>query len=90
MSMQREHTTVLESQLAAKNEESATLIMDLARMHTTHKQAVNKYRDALGKAAKKCGVAVVFLRLADRITHVATPRSNPSWTVSSAPQSRHH
>jgi hypothetical protein len=62
---------------------------DLVRMESAHKQAVDRHRDALGKAAKKCGVTMVFLKFADRIAHIAIPRSNPSWTILNVPQSRH-
>lgn len=85
MKMQREYTTDLESRLATKSEESAMLSRDLVRMESAQKQAVDRYRDALGKAAKKCGVAVFFLKFADWIAPVATPLSNPSWTILNAP-----
>ncbi|KAG8221164.1 hypothetical protein J3R82DRAFT_2715 [Butyriboletus roseoflavus] len=53
---QREHITDLESRLAAKNEENATLSRNLSQIETTHQQVMNKHRDALGRAAKNYSV----------------------------------
>lgn len=58
LNIQREYIMDLELRLAAKNGEFATL-------ETTYKQAMDKLRDALGRAAKKCGTTVVFLKLSD-------------------------
>lgn len=87
--VQREYITDLESRLAAKNEENTTLSRDFTRMETMYKQAMDKHRDALGRAAKKCGMAVVSSTLSDRTTQTATLCSNPTWTILNFPRSPH-
>lgn len=79
--MQRKCVKGLESRLAAKNEENTTLSRNLDQMETAHKQIIDKHRYALGRAVKKCGVAIVFSGFSDQIIHIATLRSNPSWTI---------
>lgn len=79
--VQRDYIKDLESRLAAEDEENAVLSRKLAQMETAHKQTMERNRDALFRAAKKYGVVAGFLKQSDPITRVASPRSNPSWTI---------
>ncbi|KAF8448739.1 hypothetical protein L210DRAFT_3756622 [Boletus edulis BED1] len=51
-SQQREYITDLESQVVARNEVNTTLSRNLSQMETAHKQAMDKFRDALGRTTK--------------------------------------
>ncbi|KAG9313269.1 hypothetical protein JVU11DRAFT_6735 [Chiua virens] len=58
---QREYIADLESRLVVKNEQYATLSKNFVRIENAHKQTMEKNRDALGRASKKCEIAVVVV-----------------------------